>query len=157
MLSIDELKGTPNSGVKFVQLNCDRIIDCKDDERTAIYEMLGTVVEKDKISSSDVKDGLVDLIEFIDSYVCDAPRAFDYLGEMLVVMYNLKAVDMPWICEQAEKTKISSDENPEKIIRALGAALEAKSGKDGVQAALNVEAVEKLLGEKWEAVSKDLL
>ena len=157
MLSIDELKGTPNSGVKFIQLNCDRIIDCKDDERTAIYEMLGTVVEKGKISSPDVKDGLVDLIEFIDSYVYDAPRAFDYLGEMLVVMYNLKAVDMPWICEQAEKTKVSSGDNPEKIIRAFAGALQAKNEKDAVQAALSGGAVEKLLGEKWEVVRKDLL
>ena len=55
------------------------------------------------------KEGLVDLIELIDSYVYDdATKAFDYLGEMLVVMYSLKVIDMGWICEQSEKTRISS-------------------------------------------------
>ena len=43
MLSMDELQGTPKAYVKFVQMNCDRIIDCKDAEREAIYDMLGTV------------------------------------------------------------------------------------------------------------------
>lgn len=158
MLSMDELSGTPDAGTKFVQLNSDRIIDCKDDERAAIYAMLSLLVEKGKLSSSDVKAGLVDLIEFIDSYVYDAPKAFDYLGQILTAMYNVKAIDIAWICEQAEKTKVGSDENPEKIIRGVAGAMESNGGKDGVRAALAASApVSKLLGAKWDAVSKEIL
>ena len=78
-LSMDELAGTPNYGSKIVQQNSDRIIDCKDDERAAINAMLVILVEKGRIFSGDVKTGLVDLIELIDSYVYEAPKAFDYL------------------------------------------------------------------------------
>jgi translation initiation factor 4G len=157
MLSVDELSGTPGAGTKFVQMNSDRIVDCKDDERAAIYAMVSILVDKGKISSSDVKAGLVDLIEFIDSLVIDAPKAFDYLGEMLTAMYNIKAIDIAWICEQAEKTKVSSEDNPEKIIRALAGAMESNSGKDGVRAALSGGPVAKLLGDNWDVVSKDIL
>lgn len=157
MLSVDELSGTPGAGTKFVQMNSDRIVDCKDDERAAIYAMVSILVEKGKLSSSDVKAGLVDLIEFIDSLVYDAPKAFDYLGEMLTAMYNVKAIDIAWICEQAEKAKVNSEDNPEKIIRALAGAMEFNSGKDGVRAALSGGPVAKLLGDNWDVVSKDIL
>lgn len=157
LLSVDELIGTPDYGVKFVQMNSDRIIDCKDDERTAIYNMLSTLVEKNKLSSKDVKDGLADLIEFIDSYVYDAPKAFDYLGDMLTAMYNVKAIDVPWICEQAKKTELASKDNPEKIIVALARAMEAKNGKDGVKSALSDGSVSKLLGDRWEGVRATIM
>jgi translation initiation factor 4G len=160
MLSMDELSGTPDFGTTFVQLNSDTIVDCKEDERQAIFSILAILVEKNKLTSSDVKAGLVDLIEFIDSYVCDAPKAFEYLGEMLSTMLRVKAMDIPWICEQAEKTKMSSEENPEKIIRALAGAIEANRGKDEVRAAFGgsgATAAEKLLGAKWASVSKDIL
>eukprot|EP00980_Cylindrotheca_fusiformis_P021277 scaffold8194_cov118-Cylindrotheca_fusiformis.AAC.8 len=158
MLSMDELSGTPDAGMMFVQLNSDRIIDCKDDERAAIYDMLTTLVEHGKLSSSDVKAGLEGLIEFIDSYVYDAPKAFDYLGEMLTAMYNAKAVDIAWICEQAEKTRDNGEDNPEKVIRALATAMESKNGKDSVRAALSSPGpVANLLGDRWDAFSKEVL
>lgn len=157
LLSMKELSGTPDSGTKFVQLNSDRIIDCKDDERAAIYNMLSLLVEKKKLSPSDIKAGLADLIEFIDSYVYDAPKAFDYLGDMLTAMYNVKAIDVAWICEQAKKTEIASKDNPEKIVRALAGAMEAKNGKDGVKTALSDPSVSKLLGDRWAEVSAAIM
>lgn len=157
LLSMKELSGTPDSGTKFVQLNSDRIIDCKDDERAAIYNMLSLLVEKKKLSPSDIKAGLADLIEFIDSYVYDAPKAFDYLGDMLTAMYNVKAIDVAWISEQAKKTEIASKDNPEKIIRALAGAMEAKNGKDGVKTALSDPSVSSLLGDRWAEVSAAIM
>ena len=160
LLSFDELSGTPDAGTQFVSFNSDRIIDCKDNERKAIYAMLKVLVEKGKLSSANVKAGLVDLIEFIDSYVYDAPKAFDYLGEMLSTMLLVNALDIPWICEQAEKTKVSSDDNPEKIIRALAGAIEASKGKDEVKSLFvggSTKSVETLLADKWAVVSKDIL
>jgi hypothetical protein len=47
-------------------------------------------VEKGKLSSSDVRNGLLDTIEFIDSLVCDAPKAYEYLGDMLCAMFLVK-------------------------------------------------------------------
>jgi hypothetical protein len=56
-------------------------MDIKDSERKAIVDNFTTLVEKGKLSSSDVRNGLLDAIEFIDSLVCDAPKAYEYLGE----------------------------------------------------------------------------
>jgi hypothetical protein len=160
LLSVDELSGTPDYGAQFISMNSDRIIDCKDDERRAIFSMLAILVEKGKISSSDAKAGLMDIIEFIDGFLCDAPKAFDYLGEMLSTMLRVKAIDVSYVCEQAEMTKDSSEENPEKLIRAIARAMEASQGKDEVRALFNgsAKALESLLGsDKWAAISKDIL
>jgi len=159
LLSVDELAGTPEWGRKLVSKNCDRIIDCKDDERSAIYKLHAILVEKDRLSSEDVKEGMIDLIEFIDSYVYDAPRAFDYLGELLTSMIKVKAVDMPYICEQAAKTKMSSDENPGKIIDALANAMKNGMGASDAKSVLTAHesTVSELVGaEKWASIKGSL-
>lgn len=87
----------------------------------------------------------------------NAPKAFDYLGEMLAVMYSLKVIDMGWICEQSEKTRISSGENLEKFIRAFAGTLEAKAGKESVSSALDDQSVKKMLGNRWNIVTESLV
>jgi translation initiation factor 4G len=161
LLSVDELTGTENYGSKFVSVNVDRIIDCKDSERKATYEVLGILVEQKKLTPNDIKAGLVDLIEFIDSYVCDAPRIFDYLGDMLAGMIRTGAVNVAWIGEQAEKTKPADASIPEKIIRALVLAI--KNDKRGGPAAVknafapHQQAMETLLGAgTWAEIKKEV-
>jgi translation initiation factor 4G len=159
LLSVDELTGTDDYGVKFVSSNADRIIDCKDNERKAISSMLGVLVEKKKLSLSDVQDGLMDLIEFIDSYVYDAPLAFEYLGHMLATMIRAGALNVTWVGEQAEKTKVSDPGNPEKIIRALIKSIESDAGPEAVKAAFgpHQKAMESLLGaDKWTSIKKEV-
>ncbi|KAL3909427.1 MAG: hypothetical protein SGARI_002604, partial [Bacillariaceae sp.] len=161
MLSWDELTGTDDYGKEFVSKSADRIIDCKESERQGTYEMMGILVEKKKISPSDVKEGLVDLIEFIDSYVCDAPRAFEYLGDLLATMVRTGAIDVGWVAEQAEKTKISDASNPEKIIRALVNAVknDKRGGPEAVKNAFgrHQDALKALLGDStWDAIKKEV-
>ena len=160
LLSVDEVRGTPDYGAQFVSMNADRIMDCKDDERKAAFSMLAILVEKGKISSSDVKAGLMDTIESIDSLVCDAPKAYAYLGEMLSTMLRVKAIDVSYVCEQAEKTKVGGEEIPENLIRAFAGALKASQGKDEMRASFSgsAKALESLLGsDKWAVISKDIL
>jgi translation initiation factor 4G len=159
MLSMDELVGTPNYGVTFVQKSCDYIIDCRDNERSSVYALHTLLVQKGRLSSADIKAGMTDLIEFIDSYACDAPRAYDYLGEFLGHMIKAKAIEVSWVCEQAEQTKISRDDNPEKIIMALINAMQTTFGNEETKAMVqsSLSALEKLLGaDKWGAV-RDVL
>jgi hypothetical protein len=134
-------------------------MECKDNERKAIMAMFTILVEKGKLSSSDVKNGLLDTIEFIDSSVYDAPKAYEYLGEMLCAMFLVKVIDVDWLCEQCEKTKASLAENPDKIVKALAKAIEAAKGKDGVKEILGSQAksLETLFGDKWGEVSKAIL
>jgi hypothetical protein len=160
MLSFDELSGTENYRTTFVSLTADRIVDVKDDERKAIYSILSVLVENKKISNDDVKDGLASFVEFADSYVYDAPRIFDYLGELLANMIRVRAVDVTWVGEQAEKTKLSDETNPEKIIRALIGAIKAAGGVEAVKGAFGThqKKLESLLGSaKWAALKKELV
>jgi translation initiation factor 4G len=159
LLSMDELTGTKDYGSKFVSLNADHMVDCKETERAAMYLLLEVCVKEGKISSNDVKTGLVDIIEFIDSYVCDAPLAFDYLGRMLATMIRCNAIDVTWVGKEAEKTKISSDANPEKIIHSLIKAIKADKGNEAVKTSFgpHQKAMETLLGaEKWDSIKKEI-
>jgi hypothetical protein len=159
VLSVEELTGTDDYGKKFVSANADRIIDCKDDERKAIYSMMGVLVAKKKLSPSDVRDGLMDLIEFIDSYVYDAPRAFEYLGDLLATMIRAGAINATWVGEQAEKTKVSDPGNPEKIIRALIQSIQSGGGPEAVKSAFgpHQKAMESLLGaDTWTSIKKEV-
>jgi hypothetical protein len=159
LLTWDELSGTPDVGTQFVSVNADCFMDIKDNERKAIIDMLTTLVEKGKLSSSDVRSGLMDTIEFIDSLVCDAPKAYAYLGDILCAMFLVKVIDVDWLCEQCEKTKASLAENPEKIIKALVGSIEAAKGKDRVKEILgsSAKSLATLLGDKWGEVSSAIL
>jgi translation initiation factor 4G len=158
-LSMDELTGTKDYGSKFVSKNADHMIDCKESERAAIYTLLEICVKEGKISSNDVKAGLVDIVEFIDAYVCDAPFAFDYLGRMLATMIRCNAIDVTWVGTEAEKTKVSSEANPEKIILSLMKAIDADKGVEAVKGAFgpHQKIMEKLLGiDKWASIKKEI-
>jgi len=159
MLSMDELTGTKNYGSQLVSLNAEHMIDCKEAERKAIFLLLEVLVKEGKISGNDVKIGLTDTIEFIDSYVCDAPMAFDYLGRMLATMIRSSAIDVTWIGQQAEKTKLSGDAVPEKIIRATIKAIHADKGVDAVKNSFGPHqaAMETLLGkDKWVVIKAEI-
>ncbi|KAL3927717.1 MAG: hypothetical protein SGARI_005247, partial [Bacillariaceae sp.] len=161
MLAMEELTGTEKYGETFVSVSADHIIDCKENERQATYEMMGILVEKKQITPNDVKAGLADLVEFIDSYVCDDPRAYEYLGNMLATMIRTRAIDMSWVAEQAEKTKLSDPTAAEKIIRGLVNAIknDKRGGADAVKNAFgpHQDAMNKLLGAStWDAVKKEV-
>jgi len=159
MLSMDELTGTKNYGSQLVSLSADHMIDCKEAERNAVFLLLEVLVNEKKISSNDVKIGLVDTIEFIDSLVCDAPMAYDYLGRMLATMIRSNAIDVTWIGQQAEKTKQSSDAIPEKIIRAIIKAIHADKGTEAVKNSFGPHqaAMETLLGKnKWVVIKAEI-
>jgi len=159
-LSIDELSATPEYGLKLVQKYSDQMMDCKEAERVAIVKILSTCAEKKWISADDVKGGLADAIEFIDSIVMDAPRAYEYLGEVLASMLRIGAVDVAWICEQAEKTKMDPDTKaPMALTKAILEALKG-SGAGSVakdKFASSKAVVTKLLGDDgWRTISKEL-
>jgi hypothetical protein len=154
--SMDELSGTPDFARKFVQLNADCILYCKDDERKGVISMIAILVERNELTSCDVKAGLVGLIRFLVVVCENSQESFDYLGEMMSTMLYVKAIDIPWLCNQV-KEAAASHLFCENIIRALAKAIEANRGKDEVRAAFSGSSAEWLLGADWASVSKDIL
>mmetsp|Transcript_26792 Transcript_26792/g.39979 ORF Transcript_26792/g.39979 Transcript_26792/m.39979 type:complete len:1100 (-) Transcript_26792:207-3506(-) len=105
LFSMDETRGTPDAGKTIVQVNVDHTIDCKDNERDAIIAMLVILFEKGKLSRSDFEGPMADIVEFIDSYVCDSPRVMEYLGDMLAAFFKIGALDVKWLVPQCAKVK----------------------------------------------------
>jgi len=159
LLSFEEVSGTPDAGRIIVSNNMDRLVDCKDTERSAIVRIICVLFEKGKISTSDIESGLTDTIEFIDSIVFDAPRVFEFVGEVLSEMLRIKAIDMNWICEQCEKTKSDpTTQAPERLITETMKALKKSSEKlEEAIAKDSDKALVKLLGEDaWNTISETL-
>lgn len=160
LLSVEELSGTPGAYITFVQRNADRAMDCKDDERKAIVSLIALLFEKKKLSQDDVGGGMADIVEFIDSLVLDSPKAFEYLGDMLATMLNVGAVDVTWLVEQTEKTKLSDASVPERVIKETMVAFVGKFGKDNAQSTFGdgADKFAELLGnDKWNAVASSIL
>jgi hypothetical protein len=121
MLSWQEMAGTLGAGKQLVTQNFDQMFEAKDQERSAIYQILAILCDKDRLSSKDVQEGLADPLEFIDSVVLDSPRAYEYVGIVLADMVRLNMVDVSWLCEQYKKI-VNSDATstaPETITRHL--------------------------------------
>jgi translation initiation factor 4G len=160
LLSWDEICGTPKAGVTLVQKNSDRMMDCKEDERQAIVRIVAILAEKGKLTKEDVRTGLQDAIEFIDSFILDSPRAYEYLGDMLGEMLKLKAIDVAWLCKETEKTKVDQNsEAPIRLTRATISALKAAAGVDFAKKCFSGSSEKDLIGligsDSWKSMAAD--
>jgi translation initiation factor 4G len=165
LLTMDELASTPNAGQTLVQINTDAAMDCKDAEREVIIEMLSILAEKGKLSRSDFETPVGELVEFIDSFVIDSPRAFQYLGDMLAEFIRVKVLDVPWLCRQCAKLKDIDPEtsSPEKLIGEVIESMKSIEdvGVDGAKTFFGTSgqaALETLLGaDKWSVIAAERL
>ena len=162
LLSMDELSATPEAGMKLIQFSADDMMDCKDQDRQAIVKIISILAEKRKLSQDDVKNGLADAIEFIDSFAMDAPRAFEFLGELLASLLRIGTIDANWICQQSETTKL--DPTTKAPARIIGETLKALAAQTDKKTALSSfssaeSSLAKLLdgADKWEDVKGQYL
>merc|ERR1712150_197628 len=133
----------------------DLVVDCKDAEREAIIEMITILVQKGKLSHNDVANGTAELVEFIESFVIDSPKAFDFLAELLGPLFNEKALTVPWLCEQCKK--LEQKESSEKLVRCLVNNIKSTHGSDAVQSCFggssDAAAFSDLIGAgQWKAI-----
>ena len=161
LLSMDELGGTKDAGLTLVSKSADALLECKEAERKAISDVIRILYENKKLTSAEIKDGLVDAVEFIDSSVIDCPKLYEYVGDLLAVLFEAKAVDVAWYVETVEKTK--TDPNtpaPEKITRATIGSVRKSGGASAAQGIFGSSSSQMngLVGaDKWSAISNDLL
>jgi translation initiation factor 4G len=162
ILSMEELSGTPDAGTILVQSSADSMMDSKDTEREAIVKIISILAERGKISSEEVKNGLLDTIEFIDSFAMDAPRAFEYVGELLAPLLKIDTIDVDWICKQSETTKV--EPNTKAPSRIVGETLKALAKLTGTEAAVekfdaSQSSVVQLLGstDEWSSIKAHYL
>lgn len=99
MVSMDELIGTPGSGVILVRRNVGRIADCPA-EQDAISELLVLLFKKGKLSKDDVCHGLAEAVESIDK---GNYTAYDHVAHVLGALVEVDAVDVEWLIDQTQK------------------------------------------------------
>jgi translation initiation factor 4G len=163
MVSVEELSGTPDAGMILVSKNADRMFECKDAERDAISAMLTVLFEKGKLTKGDIRNGLVDVVEFIADIVIDSPKAYEYLGDLLSTMFKIKVLDTAWLCEQLEKLKSEDPDSdaPEKVVRKTMEATRRKFGVDAVKSCFggkdDPQLVALLGADKWKTVASEML
>lgn len=158
-LSMEEISGTPNANSTLLEKTGDKLMDCKDSERTVIVDMVRILYENEKITKDDVQEGFAGLIEFIDSVVPDCPKAYEYLGDLLSMLLQLKAIDITWLCAQSEKAKQEEPNAAMKVIKATVEAMRKTYGADAVKSAFGGssagEALSELLGaDVWHAIAE---
>ena len=56
-----------------------------------------------KISKSDVEVAMGEIVEFIDSFIVDSPKAMNYVADMLAEFILINALNIPWLCDQLIK------------------------------------------------------
>jgi translation initiation factor 4G len=155
---MDEVLGSPNAGKIIVQTNVDYAIDCKAAERAAIIEIIAILFTKDKLTSLDVQQPMGDIVEYIDSYVCDSPGAFGYVGDMLSTFLHVKALDVIWMCDVTSKCFEHADKV--KVIDHTVQAFKSKYGDAATRAcfggASETRALESLLGPDFQSIARML-
>ena len=162
LLSMDELAGTPDAGFTLVQSSADDMMECKEADRKAIIQIISILAEKGKISPDEVKKGLADPIEFIDSMAMDAPRAFEFMGALLGALLRIGSIDVAWLCTQSETTKQDpTTKAPSRIVGETLKVLAKEIGKDAAAAkfAAAESSLSSLLGgaDKWSSVKSQYL
>lgn len=153
---MDEVLGSPNAGKIIVQANLDHAIECKPPERAAIIEIISILFTNDKITSLDVQGPMKDIVEFIDSFLCDSPGVFGYVGDMLSTFLNIKALDVIWLCDATSKCLDNADKV--KVIDHTVQAFKSKYGDAATQAcfggASETRALESLLGPDFQSIAR---
>lgn len=100
--TMDEMTGTADYGRIVVEKNMDFAFECKDPQREGVIALYTLLFKNDKLSSKDFEDGMSSMVEFVDSFEVDIPMACQYLGEVLSVCLNMKALSKEWLMEKCD-------------------------------------------------------
>jgi len=156
-MTMDELKKHPGAARGIVQASVDAALDCKDKERAAIVTIISTLFTNGKLTSEDIGGPFGDIIEFIDSFVVDSPRAMEYMGDMTAEFLHIKALDVAWLCTQAKKLEeFSAHLIPQVIDQCVKSLINCYSLDEAkIHFASATNELNALLGqEKWNEIER---
>ena len=148
-LTADELLVTPGAGQTIAQVNIDyAAADCKAAELKPIIDMMVHLHKNKKISTPDIESAMADLVEFIDSFACENPQVFHYVGELFCAFANDNILTVDWLCDNANK--IMGDEFKYKVVEEAMKSVKSNYGQNAAMSCFGgkneMDAIEKLLG-----------
>ncbi len=149
LMSINEVIASPDAGKTIVQVNIDyAALDCKASELKPIIDMIVVLYKNKKVTDSDVMTAVGDVVEFIDSFACDNPQIYDYVGDMFSAFANENALTVEWLCECT--SRIGDESCKSKVIEGALRSVQKTFGDGALRSCLTGKsersALEKLLG-----------
>lgn len=148
MMSIDEVLATPNAGKMIVQTIIDYSADCKTSELKLIIDLIMVLHRNKKVSSPDIEVAMADIVEFIDSFACDNPQVFHYVGEMFSVFASGKILTFAWLCNCT--SRVMGDDYKAKVIEEAMKSMKKTYGVGAIVSCFDVKgdrnSLEQLLG-----------
>ncbi|KAL7531385.1 hypothetical protein ACHAXR_005262, partial [Thalassiosira sp. AJA248-18] len=148
LMSIDEVLASPDASKIIVQTNLDYAADCKEAELEKIIKMIVALYKNRRVAISDIEVAMTDIVEFIDSFACDNPRIFDYVGDMFTYFANVNALTVDWLCNTT--SKVADEGCKPKVIDGAMKSLKKAFGDRAVQSCFGGvserSAMEKVLG-----------
>ena len=121
-----------------------------------LISVISILFRKGKLTSDDIGLPFADIIEFIDSFVVDSPRAMEYLGDMAAEFFHIKALDVAWLCGQAKKLEEFSGHLIPDVIENCAKSLVKAYSVDEAKTlfgAANSALIGLLGAEKWNEIA----
>lgn len=160
MMSIDEVLASPDASKIIVQVNIDYAADCKVSELKSIITMIDTLYKSQKVTKSDIQTAMADLVEYIDSFACDNPNIYGYVGDLFCAFANSNALTLGWLC--ASTGKVGDGSCKVKVIAGVMKSVKTKFGEGAVKDCFGGKAdrgaLESLLGAaKFQELATEFL
>ncbi len=160
LLSMNELRTSPDAGKIMAQDSLDTAIDSKDEEREKIFNMLTTLYSEKKIAAQDIRPALGELIEFIGSFIVDSPKAMQYVSDAVADFIRVGAVDLAWLCEATKKLIGMDDHLIPGLIQVCIMSVVIRNGIEEARSCVSekdISSLTDLVGpEKWKEISASL-
>merc|ERR1711933_398863 len=93
--------------------------------------MIDTLYKSQKVTQSEIQTALSDIVEFVDSFACDNPKIFDYIGELFCAFANSNILTISWLCECTGKAQDSGCKL--KVIAAVMKSVKTAFGDRAVR------------------------
>lgn len=160
LLSMEETLASPDASKIIVGANVDYCADCKPAELESTIKMIVALHKAKKVTNGDIVAAMSDMVEFIDSFVFDNPRIFDYVGDMFCAFANANVLTAKWLCNST--ANVCDKGCKPKVIAGAMKSLKASFGDAAVRECFggpaDRSALEGLLGAaKFQELAKEFL
>ena len=133
LLAIDDLKSTVDWTVMLTTSCLELAIECSHTaELEVICRILTILGERQMLGTTDYISALTGILEFMNDFVIDIPKAYDYMSTTLAhVMHHAQAVkitDVMKICSKLNSEAVNSA----LLLKSVLTELHKQFGKDAV-------------------------
>merc|ERR1712087_376110 len=149
----------PDAGKVIVATNIDFCADCKPAQLESTIKMIVALHKARKVTNADIEAAMTDMVEFIDSFMHDNPRIFDYVGDMFCSFANNNILTTGWLCDVT--SRVMENSCKQKVIAGAMKSVKKEFGNEAVKDCFggpsDRSALEGLLGPAFADLANEFL